>query len=168
MGTKISIVTHKVQTTRTRVLGVLTQKPFQVVFIDTPGIFVPVRRLERAMVSAAWRGVYDADKILLLIDSKKGIREDVINIVRELKKISKIPAKLAPPIRIVFTAAELSAKALSKSNFGTNLGISDCLAGCVNALEAPVPTAVAYTCHSSITPLRTKMAIMSCISIVEN
>ena len=91
MGTKVSIVTHKVQTTRTRVLGVLTQKPFQLVFIDTPGIFVPVRRLDRAMVSAAWRGVYDADKIVLLIDSKKGLHEDVTNIVFELQKIGKSP-----------------------------------------------------------------------------
>lgn len=101
MGTKVSIVTHKVQTTRTRVLGVLTQKPFQLVFIDTPGIFVPVRRLDRAMVSAAWRGVYDADKIVLLIDSKKGLHEDVINIVFELQKIGKSPILVLNKIDLI-------------------------------------------------------------------
>ena len=69
MGTKVSIVTHKVQTTRTRVVGVLTQGDDQIVFVDTPGIFAPTRRLERAMVAAAWVGAADADKIVLLIDA---------------------------------------------------------------------------------------------------
>ena len=126
MGTKISIVTHKVQTTRTRVLGVLTQKPFQVVFIDTPGIFVPVRRFERAMVSAAWRGVYDADKIVLLIDSKKGIREDVINIVRELKKIGKIPILVLNKIDLIPRSDLLSqAKSFSEvSDFSSIFMVS--------------------------------------------
>jgi len=69
VGTKISIVTHKVQTTRSRVLGVVASGGSQIVFVDTPGIFKPRRRLDRAMVSAAWNGAADADAVVLLADA---------------------------------------------------------------------------------------------------
>ncbi|MBK17426.1 MAG: GTPase Era [Rhodospirillaceae bacterium] len=90
MGTKVSIVTHKVQTTRARVVGVLTQDASQVVFVDTPGIFSPNRRLERAMVAAAWSGAADADKIVLLIDAERGLSEDVQLIIEGLKKSERL------------------------------------------------------------------------------
>lgn len=69
VGTKVSIVTHKVQTTRTRVRGVAIENETQLVFIDTPGIFSPRRRLDRAMVAAAWEGRVGADATLLIVDA---------------------------------------------------------------------------------------------------
>ena len=86
MGTKVSIVTPKVQTTRTRVVGVLIQGEAQLVFVDTPGIFAPKRRLERAMVTAAWTGATDADVVLLLVDAERGFDDDARLIIDGLKQ----------------------------------------------------------------------------------
>ncbi|MEQ8604375.1 MAG: GTPase Era [Marivibrio sp.] len=77
VGAKVSIVTHKVQTTRARVLGVALHGASQIALIDTPGIFQPKRRLDRAMVSAAWSGADDADAVLLLIDAVGGLDDEV-------------------------------------------------------------------------------------------
>ncbi len=87
VGEKVSIVSPKVQTTRTQVKGIAIKNNTQVVFIDTPGIFNPKRRLDRAMVSSAWSGASDADLIMLLIDAKKGICQDTKNILKALKNI---------------------------------------------------------------------------------
>jgi GTP-binding protein Era len=76
VGAKVSIVSRKVQTTRAPVRGVAIEGQSQIVFVDTPGIFAPKRRLDRAMVRAAWSGAHDADLALVLIDARKGIRED--------------------------------------------------------------------------------------------
>ena len=76
VGAKVSIVSHKVQTTRTMIRGVAIRGDTQIVFMDTPGIFKPKRRLDRAMVSAAWGGARDADIIVLMIDARKGIRDE--------------------------------------------------------------------------------------------
>ncbi|MSP68095.1 MAG: GTPase Era [Alphaproteobacteria bacterium] len=84
VGSKISIVTPKVQTTRARVLGIVMRGATQIVFVDTPGIFAPKRRLERAMVQAAWRGAGDADVILLLVDAKQGLDSDTRRIIAGL------------------------------------------------------------------------------------
>ncbi|MGB0630075.1 MAG: GTPase Era [Alphaproteobacteria bacterium] len=86
VGAKVSIVTPKVQTTRTRILGVSIVNGAQLVFIDTPGIFKPKRRLDRAMVAAAWGGASDSDIILLLIDAKTGIDRDTRRIIDGLKE----------------------------------------------------------------------------------
>ena len=94
VGTKVSIVSPKVQTTRARVLGIHLQGPAQVVFIDTPGIFEPKRRLDRAMVAAAWGGADDADSILLLVDAERGTDRNTRGILEKLKK-SKRKALLA-------------------------------------------------------------------------
>ena len=85
VGTKLAIVTHKVQTTRTRLTGIALDGPAQLVFVDTPGIFAPRRRLDRAMVQAAWSGAADADLIVLLVDAKKGRDDDVSRIVEGLQ-----------------------------------------------------------------------------------
>ena len=69
VGAKVSIVTHKVQTTRARIRGVVLSGPSQIIFVDTPGIFEPRRRLDRAMVSAAWSGAADADQVILMVDA---------------------------------------------------------------------------------------------------
>ncbi len=86
VGTKVSIVSPKVQTTRTRVLGIAIEDAAQLIFIDTPGIFQPRRRLDRAMVAAAWSGAADADVTLLLIDATEGIRRDAEAIIKRMQE----------------------------------------------------------------------------------
>jgi len=85
VGAKVSIVTHKVQTTRARIRGIALQGESQIVFVDTPGLFRPKRRLDRAMVSAAWSGAADADIVLLLIEANRGLTEGVQAILDGLK-----------------------------------------------------------------------------------
>ena len=87
VGTKVSIVSHKVQTTRTVVRGIVMRGNSQIIFADTPGIFKPRRRLDRAMVDAAWGGAKDADITCLLIDSERGIRGDAERILDNLKDV---------------------------------------------------------------------------------
>ncbi len=86
VGAKVSIVSPKVQTTRIRVRGVALHENTQIVYVDTPGIFAPKRRLDRAMVDAAWGGTADADAIVLLVDAKRGIDADVRRIAEGLNK----------------------------------------------------------------------------------
>jgi GTP-binding protein Era len=86
VGTKVSIVSHKVQTTRALVRGIAIEGSSQLVLVDTPGIFTPKRRLDRAMVDAAWGGASDADIVLLLVDAAKGLSEDVERILANLPR----------------------------------------------------------------------------------
>ena len=86
VGAKIAIVTPKVQTTRARVTAIAIEGDSQIIFVDTPGIFKPSRRLEKAMVDAAWSGAEDADRIVLIIDAVKGISADVERIIAGLEK----------------------------------------------------------------------------------
>ncbi|TMV03707.1 GTPase Era [Ruegeria sediminis] len=87
VGAKVSIVTHKVQTTRARIRGVAMEGDAQLVFVDTPGLFKPRRRLDRAMVAAAWGGASDADVIVLLVEAHRGITEGVERILDGLAEI---------------------------------------------------------------------------------
>lgn len=87
VGAKVSIVSHKVQTTRAVMRGIAIHKNAQIVFMDTPGIFKPRRRLDRAMVTSAWGGAKDADLILLLIDSERGLKGDAEAILEGLKDV---------------------------------------------------------------------------------
>ena len=89
VGAKVSIVTHKVQTTRARIRGVALSGDSQLVFVDTPGLFRPRRRLDRAMVAAAWGGAADADIIVLLIEAHRGITEGVERILEGLEEIAQ-------------------------------------------------------------------------------
>jgi len=84
VGRKLAIVTPKVQTTRTRLLGLAIEERAQLIFVDTPGIFAPRRRLDRAMVAAAWAGAADADQIVLLVDAKRPDAADSARIVERL------------------------------------------------------------------------------------
>ena len=86
VGSKVSIVSPKVQTTRTLVRGIGIFEQTQVIFIDTPGIFKPKRRLDRAMVGSAWSGVYDADIIVLVVDAKRGFDDETRSIIARLRK----------------------------------------------------------------------------------
>lgn len=85
VGAKVTIVSHKVQTTRAPLRGIAIEGQSQLVFIDTPGIFRPKRRLDRAMVEAAWSGALDADVIVMLVDAQKGLTDDVESILAKLK-----------------------------------------------------------------------------------
>jgi GTP-binding protein Era len=106
VGAKVSIVTHKVQTTRARIRGVAMEGDAQIVFVDTPGLFQPRRRLDRAMVAAAWGGAADADITVLMIEAHRGLTEGVDRILDGLaeigsgrkvalaiNKIDKVPAE---------------------------------------------------------------------------
>ncbi|HTZ67653.1 MAG TPA: GTPase, partial [Roseiarcus sp.] len=94
IGEKVSIVTRKAQTTRSVVRGVLTRGQAQIVFVDTPGLFAPKRRLDRAMVAAAWGAAADADLLMLLIDARKeagpgALSEETQSILTALGAIRK-------------------------------------------------------------------------------
>src|SRR5690349_18543379 len=110
-GAKLSIVTPKAQTTRFRVLGILMRGESQVLLVDTPGIFTPRRRLDRAMVAAAWTGVQDADLTLLLVDAKAGATQAVRAIAARLAEqnrrswlvLNKVDL-VAPPSLLPLTA----------------------------------------------------------------
>lgn len=93
VGVKVSIVTHKVQTTRALVRGIFIEDRSQIVLVDTPGIFTPRRRLDRAMVKTAWTTAYDADRVCLLIDARRGIDEANAAILEELTKV-RLPKTL--------------------------------------------------------------------------
>jgi GTP-binding protein Era len=109
VGSKVSIVTPKVQTTRSRVMGIAIRGAAQLVFIDTPGIFAPKRRLERSMVAAAWSGAHDADLVVALIDAARGIDEDATRILDglagagrhalvALNKLDRVPREKLLPL----------------------------------------------------------------------
>ena len=87
VGAKIAIVSHKVQTTRTLVRGIAVEGASQLIFIDTPGIFQPRRRLDRAMVSTAWGGAHDADLVGVLIDARSGLDDEASAILDRLAEV---------------------------------------------------------------------------------
>lgn len=89
VGSKIAIVTHKVQTTRSRLIGVAVYGDSQMVFVDTPGIFAPKKRLERAMVAAAWEGANDADVVVFMVDATLRIDDSTRSIAEGLNKSAK-------------------------------------------------------------------------------
>ena len=89
VGAKVSIVTHKVQTTRARIRGVAMEGESQIVFVDTPGLFQPRRRLDRAMVAAAWGGAADADVVVLMIEAHRGLSEGVSRILEGLEDVGQ-------------------------------------------------------------------------------
>lgn len=96
VGAKVSIVTHKVQTTRARIRGVAMEGDNQIVFVDTPGLFRPRRRLDRAMVAAAWGGAADADIIVLMIEAHRGLTAGAQAILESLKeRVGQVRVALA-------------------------------------------------------------------------
>lgn len=94
VGSKVSIVSSKVQTTRALIRGIVIEGHSQIVLVDTPGIFSPKRRLDRAMVTSAWSGAHDADLVCLLLDARKGIDEEAEKIIDKLAQV-KHPLFLA-------------------------------------------------------------------------
>ncbi|MCV6547486.1 MAG: GTPase Era [Cohaesibacter sp.] len=101
VGTKVSIVTHKVQTTRSLIRGIALKGDDQVIFVDTPGIFAPKRRLDRAMVDTAWGGAKDADLVAVLVDARKGMTEQVERILEGVDRIRQSKVLILNKIDLV-------------------------------------------------------------------
>ena len=123
VGTKVSIVTHKVQTTRAIVRGIATHGNAQIVFLDTPGIFKPKRALDRAMVTTAWGSARDADIVVVLVDAERGIGDDTAEILENLGNVRQ-PKLLVlnkvdriRPDTLLALSAELNAKAEFTATF---------------------------------------------------
>lgn len=89
VGSKVTIVSHKVQTTRSLVRGVVMRGQSQIVLVDTPGIFQPQRRLDRAMVTKAWSGAEDADRVAVLVDASRGLDDEVRTIFKRMVQVRR-------------------------------------------------------------------------------
>jgi GTP-binding protein Era len=126
VGAKVSIVTHKVQTTRAIVRGVATHENAQIVFVDTPGIFRPRRRLDRAMVTTAWGGAKDADMVLVLIDAERGMTDDAEAMLAALGDVKQPKMLVLNKIDRIRREKllELSASANAKGDFAGTFMIS--------------------------------------------
>lgn len=123
VGTKVSIVTHKVQTTRAIVRGIATHDNAQIVFLDTPGIFKPKRALDRAMVTTAWGGARDADIVVVLVDAERGVGDDTAQMLEKLGDVrqSKIlvlnKVDRIRPDSLLALAADINGKAEFAATF---------------------------------------------------
>ncbi|MEO9614764.1 MAG: GTPase Era [Nitratireductor sp.] len=138
VGTKVSIVTHKVQTTRAIVRGIAVHRNAQIVFVDTPGIFKPRRRLDRAMVSTAWGGARDADIVLVMIDAERGIRGDAEALLDRVGEISQPMVLILNKVDRVKreTLLALAAAANEKAAFSRTFMISALTgSGCADLLD---------------------------------
>jgi GTP-binding protein Era len=108
VGAKVSIVTPKVQTTRTLIRGICVEGDAQLIFVDTPGIFAPRRRLDRAMVGSAWGSTQDADLVALLIDARKGLMDDDEAILRTLADVRPVKVLVLNKVDLVDKPALLT------------------------------------------------------------
>ncbi len=144
-GAKLSIVSPKAQTTRFRVLGILMRGPAQILLVDTPGIFRPRRKLDRAMVRAAWTGAQDADLTVLLVDSRAGATQDVREIAAQLAErgrrtwlvLNKLD--LVAPHQLLPLTAELSAILPAEETFMVSASTGDGLDRLLDQLAAGLP-----------------------------
>jgi GTPase len=103
VGSKVSIISHKVQTTRALIRGITVEGRSQLIFVDTPGIFLPRRRLDRAMVTTAWSGAHEADLVGVLVDSRKGLDEEAEGILGKLGDVK-------PPKLLILNKVDVVAK----------------------------------------------------------
>jgi GTPase len=126
VGSKVSIVTHKVQTTRALIRGIAIHGHTQIVFVDTPGIFAPKRRLERAMVTTAWGSAADADAVALLIDSRKGFTDESRAILDRLAELPRQRVLVLNKVDVVKRERllELTAEANAKVPFARTFMVS--------------------------------------------
>jgi GTP-binding protein Era len=146
VGQKISIVSPKVQTTRARVLGIVNHGATQIVLMDTPGIFAPKRRLDRAMVAAAWGGAGDADKVVLIVDAaRRKLDEDTQRIIAGLKQqnrkailaLNKID--IVPREKLLGLTAELNAEGIFSDTFMISAETGDGVPDLLDHLAAEMP-----------------------------
>ena len=144
-GAKLSIVSPKAQTTRFRVLGILMRAESQVLLVDTPGIFKPKRKLDRAMVAAAWSGAADADIAMLMVDAKSGMREDVREIATQLGASGRRAwlvlnkTDLVTPAALLPLIASLGALATFEETFMVSAQTGDGVRRLADALAEVVP-----------------------------
>lgn len=144
MERKVSIVSHKVQTTRTRLRAIKMVGNRQLVFVDTPGVFKPSRRLDRAMVGAAMSAIDDADAVLLLIDAQKGLTQTVRDLIQKIKDnknlfvaLNKVDA--IPKTALLPMVAELSQMAKFKEIFMISALKNDGVKQMLESLAAVMP-----------------------------
>ena len=126
VGAKVAIVSHKVQTTRTLLRGIATSGDAQLVFIDTPGIFAPRRRLDRAMVAGAWSGAGDADVVGALIDAKRGLEPETAALLERLSAVERRKILIVNKIDLVEKATLLALvkDATSRVDFAATFMVS--------------------------------------------
>ena len=145
VGHKVAIVTPKAQTTRTRLMGVAIAGEAQILLLDTPGIFQPKRRLDRAMVAAAWGSAQDADLIALVIDAASGINRNVAEMIERLKDRREPKILVLNKVDLVrkevllTLAAELSERIEAEEIFMVSATTGDGIADLKAALAARVP-----------------------------
>jgi len=148
VGQKVAIVSPKAQTTRTRLMGVAIEGDAQIMLVDTPGIFEPRRRLDRAMVSAAWGGAQDADLIALVVDAKAGLGAKVDGIVEVLKNRSEPKilvlnkVDIADKQKLLVHAERLNARLAFDAIYMVSATTGDGLADLKAALAAAMPEGV--------------------------
>jgi GTP-binding protein Era len=144
-GTKLSIVSPKAQTTRFRIMGILMQGTAQILLVDTPGIFQPRRRLDRAMVNAAWTGMQDADLTVLLVDAKAGISDLTDGILKRLEETGRDvwlvlnKVDLVDPPKLLPLIAEINRRVPCKETFMVSAVTGEGVAELRDALAAAVP-----------------------------
>jgi GTP-binding protein Era len=138
VGSKVSIVTHKVQTTRRLVRGIAIAGDAQLVFIDTPGIFAPRRRLDRAMVTTAWSGAQDADVVALLIDARRGLDDEAQAILGRMGEVRQAKILIINKIDLVARPSLLAfaQEANARADFAATFMISALTGDGVDALKA--------------------------------
>ena len=145
VGTKVSIVSRKVQTTRALVRGIVIEGTAQIVLVDTPGIFAPKRRLDRAMVHSAWSGAADADAVCLLVDARKGVEEEVEAVLARLKDVRRPrililnKIDLIPRERLLELAAKLNGLIAFEQTFMVSALNGDGVETLKRALAALMP-----------------------------
>ena len=146
VGAKISIVTPKVQTTRTRIAGIAMRREVQIIFLDTPGIFKPRQRLQRAMVEAAWSSARQSDSIVLLIDANAGLTEDSYRVLTKLKDqnrstiVALNKVDLIKPPRLLKLASSLNTEECCTDIFMISALTGDGVEDLVAKLAESAPT----------------------------
>ncbi|PVE23110.1 GTPase Era [Microvirga sp. KLBC 81] len=138
VGSKVSIVSRKVQTTRALVRGIAMEGDTQIVFVDTPGIFKPKRRLDRAMVTSAWGGAGDADVVALLLDVRKGVDEEAGAILDKLPELKQPKVLILNKIDLIERSKllEMAAKLNEKVPFAHTFMISALNGDGINTLRS--------------------------------
>ena len=145
VGTKVSIVSHKVQTTRTLVRGIVIEGRSQLILIDTPGLFVPRRRLDRAMVTTAWGVAHDADLVCLLVDARRGIDEETGAVIARLAEVGQPKVLILNKVDVadkpalLGLAGRLNEAARFEATFMVSALTGDGIADVRNWLAARVP-----------------------------
>jgi GTPase len=151
VGEKVSIVTRKAQTTRSTVRGVLTRGEAQIVFVDTPGLFAPKRRLDRAMVASAWSAAADADALMLLIDARKeagetALTDETLSILSALSEVKKPRIAVLNKIdlvdrpKLLELASRVNAALAFDETFMISAQTGDGLDRLIDRLAATIPT----------------------------